>query len=82
VKEMMTKYNITALKCDIEGAEEHLLNLTKDDLKSIDELAIEYHSEKLKQDFTSKVVEWGFNINVKANFMNTPDYMGVLFCNK
>jgi len=82
VKEMMTKYNITALKCDIEGAEEHLLDLTKDDLKSIDELAIEYHSEKLKQEFINKVVEWGFNINVKANFMNTPDYMGVLFCNK
>jgi hypothetical protein len=82
VKEMITKYNITALKCDIEGAEEHLLNLTKDDLKSIDELAIEYHSEKLKQEFINKVVEWGFEIKITAQFMNTPDYMGVLFCNK
>lgn len=82
VKEMITKYNITALKCDIEGAEEYLLDLTKDDLKSIDELAIEHHNEKLKHEFTNKVVEWGFNIKIKSNFMNIPDYMGVLFCNK
>jgi SAM-dependent methyltransferase len=82
VKDMITKYGITALKCDIEGAEEYLLELTKDVLQSIDELAIEYHNEKLKQAFISKVVEWGFNIKIKSNFMNTPDYMGVLFCGR
>lgn len=82
VKELLTLYNITALKCDIEGAEKVLLDLTTEDLKQIDELAIEFHSEELKQDFTNKVVEWGFNMKVKATFENTPEYMGVLFCSK
>jgi hypothetical protein len=82
VKELLVTNKITALKCDIEGAEKILLDLTKDDLELVDELAIEFHSEKLKQDFTTNVVEWGFNIKVKANFVNTPDYMGVLFCDK
>jgi len=82
VRDMISKYNITALKCDIEGAEEYLLDLTKDDLNQIEEFVIEYHNEKLKQAFNSKVVEWGFNIKIRANFANTPDFMGVLFCNK
>lgn len=82
VKELIVKHNITALKCDIEGAEEHLLDLTKDDLDSIKELAIEFHSEFLKIEFKKKVIEWGFNIKVKANFKNTPDFIGVVFCSK
>lgn len=82
VKTLLDKYSITALKSDIEGGEVILLDLTKDDLKNITQLAIEFHSESLKEAFTSKVVEWGFVINVKASFARTPDYMGVLFCSK
>lgn len=82
VKHMITKYSINALKCDIEGGELCLLDLTKDDLENISELAIEFHSEDLKNSFIKKVDEWGFNIKVKASFARTPDFMGVLFCSK
>lgn len=82
VKSMIDEHSITALKCDIEGGEICLLDLTASDLESITELAIEFHSEELKQSFTSKVLEWGFTIKVKASFARTPDYMGVLFCSK
>ena len=82
VRNLINEYLITALKCDIEGAEVALLDLTKEDLANITQLAIEFHSETLKESFTNKVVEWGFNIDVKANFAQTPDYMGVLFCSK
>ena len=82
VKDLINEYSITALKCDIEGAESILLDLTKEDLNNITELAMEFHSEELKQSYLNKVIEWGFDIKVKANFARTPDYMGVLFCSK
>jgi SAM-dependent methyltransferase len=82
VKRLLKEYSITALKSDIEGGEFILLDLTEDDLKNVTQLAIEFHSEVLKEAFINKVVEWGFNIDVKANFAQTPDYMGVLFCSK
>jgi SAM-dependent methyltransferase len=82
VTQLLKDYKVTAFKCDIEGAEEVLLHLTKEDLKDVEEFAIEYHSEALKQAFLSKVEEWGFTIKVKASFARTPEYMGVYFCSK
>jgi len=82
VKELIKLHSITALKCDIEGGEIVLLDLTYDDLKNISELAIEFHSDVLKKAFMKKVIEWGFNIKAVANFARTPDYMGVIFCSK
>lgn len=82
VKNLINEYSITALKSDIEGAEVILLELTKEDLSNVTELAIEFHSEDLKQAYLNKVVEWGFNIKAQAAFARTPDYMGVLFCSK
>lgn len=82
IRTLITQHSITALKSDIEGGEVILLELTKEDLTDITQLAIEFHSESLKEAFTSKVVEWGFTINVKASFARTPNYMGVLFCSK
>lgn len=82
VRVLLKEYSITALKSDIEGGEAALLDLSKEDLENVTQLAIEFHSESLKEAFTSKVVEWGFVINVKASFARTPDYMGVLFCSK
>ena len=82
VKELLNTYSITALKSDIEGGEIVLLDLTKEDLINIKELAIEFHTEDLKQSFIKKIEEWGFVINVEANFANTPSHLGVLFCSK
>jgi SAM-dependent methyltransferase len=82
VKKLINEHSITALKCDIEGAEVILLDLTKEDLNNVTELAMEFHSEDLKQAYLNKVIEWGFDVKVKANFARTPDYMGVLFCSK
>jgi hypothetical protein len=79
---LIIKYNITAIKCDIEGYENILLDLTKQDLNNITEFALEYHTEELKQQFMSKIPEWGFNIHTHGKFATAPDYMGVLFCNK
>lgn len=82
VRELITKYNITALKCDIEGAEVALLDLTEKDMENIVEFGLEFHSYELEEALLKKIEEWGFTIKVKASFKNTPDFMGVLFCSK
>lgn len=80
--DLITKYNITAIKCDIEGYENILLDLTKQNLNNIIEFALEYHTEELKQQFIVKMKEWGFDIHTHGKFATAPDYMGVLFCKK
>jgi hypothetical protein len=59
-----------------------MLDLTSEDLINVTELGIEYHTEELKNSFIPKVQEWGFEINVTANFARTPNHMGVIFCRK
>lgn len=81
-KDLIEEYNISALKCDIEGGEVTMLELTKEDFKNITDLAIEYHTEDLKNRFLLKVVEWGFTIDRLANFARTPHNLGVIFCSK
>jgi hypothetical protein len=82
IKKLLSDHQITALKCDIEGAEEVLLHLNKEDLSLVDELAIEYHNYELKEAFISKIQDWGFTVKTHANFFQTPDFMGVYFCSK
>jgi SAM-dependent methyltransferase len=81
-KDLIVRHSITAIKCDIEGYELSMLDLSNDDLINVDELAIEYHTDELKQMFITRVQEWGYEIKVMANFARTPDNLGVLFCTK
>ena len=86
VKCLIKEYSATALKVDIEGAEIVLLDLTKEDLETVSEFAIEFHNEYLKKTFFKKIPEWNFEINVVASFgksMRPPnEFMGVYFCSK
>ena len=82
VRELLLQYNITGLKVDIEGDEVHLLELTTDDLRSIEEIAIEFHSDELKGRFLEKIPEWGFKIHTLAYFINTPPSLGVIFASR
>ena len=82
VKNLLQEYNITAIKCDIEGHEIHLLNLTLEDMENITDIAIEFHTDELKEQFMKKIPEWGFHIHCIANFINTPSNLGVIFAAK
>ena len=79
VKELIEEYSITALKCDIEGGEISLLDLTSEDLKNVTDIAIEFHNNELKDGFLEKIPEWGFDIKVFANFKRAPLHMGVIY---
>jgi hypothetical protein len=81
-RDLIQKYSVTAIKCDIEGNEFYMLDLTSEDLKNVQELAIEYHNKDLKRLLLHKMLEWGFTVKKFANFARTPETMGVLFCEK
>lgn len=82
IRDLINEHSITALKCDIEGHEKVLLELTSADLKSVTEMAIEFHTHDLKDSFMKKIPEWGYKIKCVANFTATPDNMGVIFASK
>lgn len=82
IRDLINKHSITALKSDIEGHERVLLDLTNEDLKSVTEIAIEFHSYDLKDSFMKKIPEWGYEIKCVANFASTPDNLGVIFASK
>lgn len=79
VRELLLEHSITALKCDIEGFEIALADLTSDDLSSVTKIAIEFHTDELKDLFLQKIPEWGFKIILKASFARTPPHLGVIY---
>jgi SAM-dependent methyltransferase len=79
VRNLINEYNITAIKCDIEGDEKFLLELTEEDLADIKEIGIEYHSKELRDQFVIKFLNWNFTLKEHMKFINNPEQMGVLF---
>ena len=82
VRNLITEHSITSLKSDIEGHEVILLDLTKEDLENVETIAIEFHSEELKEAFMKKIPEWGFEIKLVADFAATPPKLGVIYGSK
>lgn len=80
---LINDHNITALKCDIEGAETNMYEIASEDLRNIQELAIEYHDMDIRQRILEKISEWGFKVNYEGKFTycHAPQ-MGVFFCQR
>jgi hypothetical protein len=53
------EYKPQIIKCDIEGSEIYFDDI--DDLPSVEEIAIEYHNELIKQSIEKKLNDWGFD---------------------
>lgn len=60
ILDLIRKYNPDVIKCDIETYEKCFEDITKEDMSSVVELAIEYHDLELKNLCTRKIKEWGF----------------------
>jgi hypothetical protein len=75
---LISEHNISAIKCDIEGAEVNLFKLKLQDFHSLQHIAIEYHSPLiLKQLIKVNNLEWNFKV---INHSIFPEYfnMGVV----
>jgi SAM-dependent methyltransferase len=70
IKSLLTQYNITVIKCDIEGDEIAMKDLTSEDMKNIQEITIEYHSINLRLMLLDKMIEWGFNMKSDVHMGN------------
>jgi 2-polyprenyl-3-methyl-5-hydroxy-6-metoxy-1,4-benzoquinol methylase len=68
VLDLISVYNPTAIKCDIEGYETAFYNLTADDMSNVEEIAIEYHDYDIQSAIKDKLNEWGFEIHTEAKF--------------
>jgi hypothetical protein len=83
IRNLLTTYNPTAIKCDIEEYETNFYDITKEEMANVVELALEYHNLEILKKITQKIEEWGFQIHTEAKFgfVEAPQ-MGVLFCSK
>lgn len=77
---LVQTYNPTVIKCDIEGSEQLFQDVTLNEISSVYEIAIEYHTLDLKMMLYEKFNEWGFKI--KSDIMMNNAFqihpMGVL----
>ena len=83
VLDYINTHEITALKCDIEGYETALYDITKDQMGNITDIAVEYHDNDRRENILRKYNEWGFELIAEGLFTycHAPN-MGVLFAKK
>jgi hypothetical protein len=69
------------IKMDIEGYESHMKDITEDQFKSVDEIAVEYHNPACKKILEDKLTELGFEIfaiNQFGWFCTDINQMGIM----
>jgi|GEM_PF-1448210 SAM-dependent methyltransferase len=76
--ELITKYNIESIKCDIEGFEKVMFNINKNQIENIKNLSVEYHDHVLFMNLVNTLNKWGFKITDHSVFTYGPQNMGVL----
>jgi hypothetical protein len=65
-------YKPQVLKIDIEGGEIFMNNLTAEDMESVREIGVEYHSLACRVTIETMATHWGFNIEEQYQLMNIP----------
>lgn len=80
ILDLISLYNPTVIKCDIEEHETNFYGITKEEMSNVSEIAIEYHTFEILERIKNKMEEWGFQIHSegKFGFVEAPQ-MGVLF---
>lgn len=78
---LLNEYNPQVIKSDIEGAEIHFKDI--ENLHSVKEFAIEYHSADLKNMLLNRFAVWGFDYIEEIQLMDCNlDEQGVLYAKK
>lgn len=76
--DLIDRFKIDSIKCDIEGAEIHLYKLTRAALSNIKYISIEYHSPGLLKELIHvNNTSWNFNI-IDHSIFSDQFYMGVV----
>ena len=70
------------IKCDIEGGEIYFKDITKDEMKFVEQIGIEYHDEETKKMCEVKLSEWGFDFIEQYSLMYIDTNKQGVFCGK
>src|SRR5258708_4589140 len=62
ILELIEKYKIESIKCDIEGFEKVLFNINKNQLKYVTCISVEYHNQALLLNLVNTFNKWDFKI--------------------
>jgi hypothetical protein len=84
VRDLLSTYKPTVIKCDIEMYERTFLELTKDEFRIIEHFAVETHNlygNTLHEQFIEKFKEFDYEITAEIDLTHAPP-MNVLFANK
>lgn len=66
------------IKCDIEGAEINFINITKEEMENVEEIAFEYHDISTREMCETKLKEWGFDFIEQYSLLDrSPEHQGV-----
>ncbi|MDP9048367.1 MAG: hypothetical protein M3N14_09535 [Bacteroidota bacterium] len=80
--ELIMKYRVESIKCDIEGFEKVMFNISKDQVANITSISVEYHSHVLFLNLINTLNNWGFSITDHGVFTYGGQNMGVLTAKK
>jgi glycosyltransferase involved in cell wall biosynthesis len=78
----LLQYNPEVIKCDIEGGEIYFKDITKDEMKFVEQIGIEYHDEETKKMCEVKLSEWGFDFIEQYSLMYIDTNKQGVFCGK
>lgn len=81
LREILQLHNPKVVKCDIEGYESTFLELTDEEFSSIDQYALETHSDDLYNRFTERFKSLGYEIIATVELTHAPP-MKALFAKK
>lgn len=80
IRELISSHNINVIKCDIEGNELLLLELTENDLINVESFCIEYHGNHIKPLLEKKLIDLGYDITAIGKLW--VEGFGVIFAEK
>jgi hypothetical protein len=75
--ELITKYKVESIKCDIEGFESVMFTMDKSQLQNITDISVEYHDNLLFLNMVHTLNNWNFKI-VDHSIFTYAYNMGVL----
>lgn len=70
IAKLYERFEPQVVKCDIEGAEMHLLSLSDGIFKMPEQYAIEVHSDELDEAFTKKLRSCGYKIKTVGDILH------------
>jgi hypothetical protein len=76
--DLINNYQIESIKCDIEGFEKVLFNITKEQLKNVGSISVEYHNRALFLNLVNTFNKWGFKIINHSIFSYGSPNLGVI----